>query len=250
VELVAAGGRYHQAPDPQDLGAVFGNPSLLPQSATHLTFGERFRFLRRTSVDLLVFSKWLADLPARSADPTPALSQAIVQSGLGRAYGVQLMVRQGEVAGFSGFFSATLSRSERTDPGKPERLSDYDSPLVLALVAQKAFGAFRVALRGRYATGLPRTPVTAAYYDLAADRFVPVLGATNTTRLGNFVQLDLRLDRRFHFGDGGALTLYVDLLNVTFRKNQEEYVYSSDFQERGTITGLPTLAVVGASVEL
>jgi hypothetical protein len=186
----------------------------------------------------------------RARDPMPTDTRAIVQSGEGRAYGVQLLVRQGEIAGFSGFLSATISRSERTDAGGHRRLSDYDSPMLLALAAQKTFGAFRIALRARYATGLPRTPVTSAYYDLGADRSVPVVGATNATRLGDFVQIDVRFDRRFALGDTAALTFYVDLLNVTLRRNQEEYVYSSDFRERGTITGLPTLAVVGASVEL
>jgi hypothetical protein len=37
---------------------------------------------------------------------------------------------------------------------------------------------------------------------------------------------------------------------VTNHANAEEYIYNVDYTQRGTITGLPTIAVVGARVEL
>ena len=37
---------------------------------------------------------------------------------------------------------------------------------------------------------------------------------------------------------------------VTDHSNGEEYVYSADYSRRGTVSGLPILAVVGAKVEL
>ncbi|MGZ6028562.1 MAG: dTMP kinase [Myxococcaceae bacterium] len=45
------------------------------------------------------------------------------------------------------------------------------------------------------------------------------------------------------------LTLYLDVENVTAHQNAEEYVYSFDYARRGIITGLPTIAVVGARVD-
>jgi hypothetical protein len=44
------------------------------------------------------------------------------------------------------------------------------------------------------------------------------------------------------------LRLYLDVQNVTYRRNAEELAYSADYSQRGAITGLPTLAVLGARV--
>lgn len=248
--LFVSAGRYHQAPDVSDLGAVFGNPALGPEHATHVALGERARLTRTTTVELVAFSKWLEDVPARSPDPTPPISESIVGAGTGRAYGVQLFLRQRPIYGFSGFFSATLSRSERQDPGKAVRLSDYDAPLVAALGAEKTLGAFRFGVRARYASGPPRTAVVGAYYDIASARFAPELGPTNGIRLPSFFQLDLRCDYLIPFAEDGEVDVYIDALNVTARQNAEEYVYSSDFRTRGVVTGQPALAIAGVSVKL
>jgi hypothetical protein len=45
------------------------------------------------------------------------------------------------------------------------------------------------------------------------------------------------------------LSLFIDVQNVTNRRNPEEIVYNYNFQQRGTISGLPTLAVLGARFE-
>ena len=248
--VFASAGRYHQAPDVADLGAVFGNPALGPERATHAALGERARLSRTTTLELVAFSKWLTAVAARSPAPTPRVSEGIVGTGKGRAFGVQLFLRQRPVAGFSGFVSATLSRSERRDPGQTVRLSDYDAPLVAAVGLQKTLGSFQFGLRTRYASGLPRTAVVGAYYDLARARYAPELGPTNGIRLGNFFELDLRCDYRVPLPGDGEMDLYVDALNVTAHANPEEYVYSSDFRTRGIVTGLPSLVVAGVSVEL
>jgi hypothetical protein len=43
--------------------------------------------------------------------------------------------------------------------------------------------------------------------------------------------------------------VYLDVQNVTNRKNPEEIIYSQDYHQRSTISGLPTLAVVGARLD-
>jgi len=45
------------------------------------------------------------------------------------------------------------------------------------------------------------------------------------------------------------LSVYLDVQNVTNRKNPEEIIYSQDYHQRSTISGLPTLAVVGARLD-
>jgi len=249
ARIFGSTGVYHQPPTPADLSARFGNPTLGSSRAIHVALGEAAQLAARTRLELLAFSKWSSGLAVRDPNPTPELGRALVPSGEGRAYGVQLFVRQGEVRGFSGWLSVTLSRSERREADGAYRLSDYDCPLVVALVLEKRLGPYRIAARARYATGLPRTPVVGAFYDTATSSYQPELGPVNTARFRDFAELDLRFDRTLVLSEEGRLELYLDLLNVTFRRNQEQLVYASDFRTFGSVSGLPPLAVLGVKVE-
>ena len=164
---------------------------------------------------------------------------------------MQVLLRQQPWHGFFGWVAYTVSRSERLDtPGSSWRLFDYDQPLVLTVVASKEVRAWTVGLRFRYATGLPRTPVTGAFYDAKDDLYQPVFGPQNSIRLPAFWQLDLRVDRSFLLGESARLLVYVEGLNVTNRTNGDEYIYNADYTRRGTIAGLPAIAVVGARIDL
>ncbi len=249
--MLAAAGVYSQPPDPTDLSAVFGNPKLGPETADHATLGQSVRITDSLSFETMGFYKWMANLAVRDPSPTPRLAQGLLQEGVGRAYGVQFLLRQQPWHGFFGWVAYTVSRSERLDsPGASWRLFDYDQPQVLTIVASKELGAWTVGARFRYATGLPRTPVIGSFYDVKDDLYQPIFGAQNSIRLPDFWQFDLRVDRSFPIGDAGRLLVYLEGLNVTNRANGEEYVYNFDYSQRGTVTGLPIVAVLGARVDL
>jgi hypothetical protein len=249
--LLGAAGWYSQPPSPADLSAVFGTPTLGPETAQHATLGESLRITRTLSAEVVGFYKWMGDLAVRDPSPTPKLANALLQEGVGRSYGVQLLLRQQPWNGFFGWVSYTISRSERRDtPTSAWRLFDYDQPHVLTLVGSKEAGAWTFGARFRFATGLPRTPVAGAFYDATDDAYQPIFGAQNTLRLPTFWQLDLRIDRSFRLGEAARLLVYVEGLNVTNRSNGEEYIYNVDYTRRGTVTGLPAIAVLGARVEL
>lgn len=251
LSLVGAAGVYSQAPDPTDMSAVFGNPTLGVETADHVSLGESLRITPSLSLDAIGFYKWMSDLTVRDPSPAPRLAAALVQNGDGRAYGLQVILRQEPWEGFFGWVALTLSRSERRDgPDAAFRLSDFDQPAVLTMVAAKELQAWTFSVRFRYARGLPRTPVQGAFYDLNDDQAQPILGAQGSIRLPDFWQLDLRIDRRFLLGEHAKLLLYVEGLNVTNHANVEEYVYSGDFSRRGAVVGLPLLVMAGARVEL
>jgi hypothetical protein len=251
LSLLGAAGIYSQPPSPADLSAVFGTPTLGPEKADHATVGENLKITSTLSFETVGFYKWLSDLAVRDPSPTPKLADSLLQEGVGRAYGVQFLLRQQPWHGFFGWVAYTISRSERHDtPSAAWRLFDYDQPHALAIVGSKELGAWTVGARFRYATGLPRTPVTGAFYDATNDTYQPVFGAQNSIRLPNFWQIDLRVDRSFRLGEAARLLVYVEGLNVTNRSNGEEYIYNVDYTKRGTVTGLPAIAVVGARVDL
>ena len=58
-----------------------------------------------------------------------------------------------------------------------------------------------------------------------------------------------RIERTFTLADHRT-NVFADIQNLTDRKNPEEIIYNFDYTVRKYITGLPTLAVIGARVEL
>ncbi|MCU1277657.1 MAG: TonB family protein / TonB-dependent receptor, partial [bacterium] len=249
LAVVAAGGIYHQPPDAADLGARFGNPTLVPARAIVATAGVEARLTATLSAEATGFYRALDELVTRSPLPSPPVAGALVQDGVGRSYGAQLLVRAAPWHGLSGWLSYTGGRSERRDhPSSPWRLGDYDQTHILTLVAAYAFRRWDFGARLRWATGFPRTPVVGAYFDARDARYDPLFGAQNSIRIADFVQLDLRVEYAFVWARA-TLRLYLDVQNVTDQRNAEELVYSADYAQRGAITGLPTLAVLGARVQ-
>src|SRR6185437_6880982 len=152
--------------------------------------------------------------------------------------------------GLFGWISYSVSRSERRYLEQERyRLFDYDQPHVLAAVLSQEIGRWVLGARFRYTSGSPRTPVVGSFYDSRGDQAQPIFGDQNTIRITDFYQLDLRAERTFALSKRITLAVFLDVLNVTFHTNNEEIVYSSDFTRKGYITGLPTLAILGARVE-
>lgn len=242
----AAFGIYHQPPGAEDLSAVFGNPGLGLAQARHALIGTSVKLTPSLTTEVTAFHSSMSDLVARSTAPTPLLAEALVQQGSGKSYGVQFLLRQEQVGRFFGWVSYSIIRSLRTaGPGLDERLFDYDQSHVFTAVGSYDLGAgFEVGLRGRFATGYPRTPVIGSYYSPRTDRFEPIFGAQNTSRIPAFMQLDARIAKRFKIGRTEA-ELYLDVQNVTNRSNAEEVVYGYDYKQKAYITGLPILPVLG-----
>jgi TonB family protein len=246
----AAAGIYHQPPDPEDLSAVFGNPTLGLEEAEHFSGGFNYKLTGTLTFEAVGFYKLLHDLVSRNESPTPPLAQALTQDGIGRVYGGQVLLRQELWHGFFGWVTYSAIRSERKDhPDQSYRLFDFDQTHVLGVLASYAFGhGWEAGARFRYTTGFPRTPVTGAFYDVRDDVYQPTFGAHNSIRIPPFYQLDMRLEKQISF-QRYKLSLFVDVQNVTNRRNPEEFIYNFDFTRRDTIAGLPTLAVLGARLD-
>ena len=247
--ITAAVGLFHQAPEAQDLSAVFGNPKLGLSQAVHVSLAFDVKLTGTLNLQAVGFYKDLSDLPIRNVLSTPPLAQALTQDAVGRVYGGQVMLRQELWKGFFGWVTYSVSRSERRNhPGEAYRLFDFDQTHSLTLVASYEYRHWIFGTRFRWSSGFPRTPVVAAYYDPRGDQYQPIFGAQNSIRVPDFLQLDLRIDRSFTFRRA-SLDIYLDVQNITARANPEEIVYNFDFSRRGYISGLPVLAVLGAKVQ-
>ena len=166
-----------------------------------------------------------------------------------------MLIRQRLDQGVFGWISYTLMRSEERRL-KPEgiegaeatswRSTQFDQThnFSVAMSAQVPLG-FEVGAAFRYVTGNPATLAQGGVFDADDSRYARVDQAVRSQRLPPFVQLDLRIDKRFVF-DTWALGLYLDLQNSTNQQNYEFFSYNYDFTRIQGFPGLPILPVFGA----
>lgn len=238
-------GLFSQPPDIAQSMRVLGNPELGIAHAQHYSLGiEQELGFVHTSVE--GFYKRLHNLVVSSTRSDVSLEDG----GEGRIVGAELALStQVGRHGFA-FLSYTFSRSERNDHGEYWRRFDWDQPHILT-----ASGTYRVGggveLGGtfRYVSGNPYTPVVGATYDGNVDLYRPSYGRVNTARNDAFTQLDLRIEKTWSRA-WGKLALYLDVQNVTNRRNPEGRYYNFDYSQSRTVPGLPIIPSLGLRGEL
>lgn len=138
--------------------------------------------------------------------------------------------------------------SRRTTPGLGETPSPYDQTHSFNLISSYSWHSWLFGARARFVTGNPYTPVTGGVFDSDNDVYLPVRGAAYSEREQAFFQLDARIDRKWIY-DTYVLSAYLDVQNLTGRRNQEGRVYSYDYSDSDTVTGLPMLPTFGVKGE-
>jgi len=248
----AAVGAYSQPPTfDQSDDTTFGNAGLLAQRAVHYGLGVEQRLTDRIDVGLEGFYKALSNLVTQ----VPTESERgydYTNEGLGRIYGLELLVRHRPSARFFGWIAYTLLKSERQDhPGAKWRLFDYDQTHILTVIAGVTLGGgWEVGARFRLVSGNPTTPILGpAYYDADADTYVPRYGEPASARLPTFHQLDLRVDKKWTFRHW-SLGVYLDVQNVYNQQNPEATLYNFDYTQSTSVSGLPILPSLGVRGEL
>jgi hypothetical protein len=159
------------------------------------------------------------------------------------------LIRQQQIGHFFGWISYTIMRAQRKDdPNLDWRLFDFDQTHVFTALGSYDLGAgFEVGARFRFASGYPRTPVLGSYLDLRTNTYEPIFGAQNSIRIPPFWAFDVRVAKRFKWSAVEG-EIYLDVQNVTSHPNPEEIVYNTNYSQRGYITGMPILPVLGARV--
>lgn len=242
--LKAGAGIYHRQPAPDETSESFGNPDIKAEQSNQYSVGVEQEIVEGLTVDVQAFYKDLSNLVAPNADPFGG--PPLLNSGSGRVFGGEVMIRQQLGKWFWGWVAYTISRSERKDGDvQPIRLFDFDQTHVLTAVASFTLPyEFQVGARFRYATGNPETPVTGAVFDADAGAYTQVVGETNSTRIGDFHQLDIRVDKTWTFEDW-VLDTYIEVQNVYNQPNPEGVRYNYNFRQSEAVTGLPIIPGFG-----
>ncbi|MCP3102099.1 TonB family protein [Myxococcus sp. K15C18031901] len=268
-------GLYSQPADTyQFIFSPYGNPLLDYQRAFQTSLGVEQRLGETWNVDVTGFFNRRFENVVSPGDLRPTSNGSFVQDrfvnmGIGKAYGVELMVKKERASAtdkWSGWLSYTLSHAEdgragakpRGDnplgqdgpPGSDEEtygLSPWDQTHILTLVANYILGnGWEVGGRFRLTTGRPTTPLTHPHdiYDSDTNNYQPTYGPFRSARTSSFHQLDVRVEKGWRF-DNWTLALYMDVQNIYNAENVEfifnDYRYRNDVK----IPGIPILPVLG-----
>lgn len=257
--LKGAVGIYHQPPPFQTIGPEFGNPELGPEAAVQYAVGIEQRIWKQLHLDLQLYYKDLSDLVVSSDRVVRRGGEETLElyanAGEGHAYGAELLLRYDADDRFFGWIGYSLSQSRRRNLlSEQEAPSFTEQPHSLIAVGTlelpEILEGFSIGARLRYTSGNPYTPVAGGVYDADRDRHRRI-GAEDlrSYRLPPFFQLDLRADKRWNFGTS-ILSLYLDVQNVTNRKNAEGLLYNYDFTEHTYLPGLPIFPSLGIRWEM
>lgn len=234
-------------------GQTLGNPSLGYQRAMHWGLGIEHRFSPWISLSVDGFYKWLDDLVVQAPSlalrgqmPPPSYSNA----GVGRVYGMEVLLRHRASQRFFGWVAYTLLRSERRDaPEQDWHLFSQDQTHILTVVGSYNFGAgWEAGLRFRYVTGSPVTPYVGSFYNTDTATYTPIPGAPYSQRLGDFHQLDVRVDKTWRFRTW-QFGVFLEVLNVYNRANPEGIQYNYNYTMSQPVNGLPIFPNLGLRAE-
>lgn len=203
---------------------VVGQEMTLPLGMLLRVTGFHQRFTNMTDLPPLG-SAVCAAPPSETLHGTTA---TLLRNADGTAYGLEIWLRR-TVGVVNGWIAYTLSRSERSYPCGT-RPADYDQTHVLQVVAQANLPKGVVlGARLQFSTGRPETWVNAdaearSLSDIAAQN--PETTVRNNIRLPNYVQLDIRLDKRWTFRRF-YLHTFLEVVNVTFSRTNLMLAYPS-----------------------
>jgi hypothetical protein len=175
----------------------------------------------------------------------------ITSNGLGRAYGLEVLLRHRMSSRFFGWIAYTLMRAERLDdPTAQWRPFEFDQTHNLVVVASYNLGAgWEVGARFRYVTGRPFTLARRTFNGDTGD-FDVRPGVPFGSRVFDFHQLDVRIEKRWRLA-WGTCAVYLEVLNVYNRSNVEAYDFSFDgAQSRPAGPYLPIFPNLGLRGEL
>ncbi|PTL77840.1 TonB family protein [Vitiosangium sp. GDMCC 1.1324] len=247
-------GLYSQPPNTFNLEpAPLGNPALTHERAFQTSLGVEQQLTEALSVDLTGYYNRRYDLVVSPGETVQNDDGTLTRyqygnRGLGRAYGMEIMLRHAVTRNFFGWIAYTLNRSEqRRVGGNDYRLTTWDQTHILTAVASYRLPyGFELGARMRYVTGRPTTPLQHVFdiYNVDRNGFSGSYGEINSIRYKPFHQLDLRLEKSWLF-QSWTLAAYIDVQNVYNASNVEATFTDYRFREQFEVPGIPILPVLG-----
>ncbi len=254
VTAKAAFGLYRQAPQPAEIAPRFGNPDLGLLRSRQTAGGIEWKFTEALLLDVQGFYNWRDRLVVRSDGFVERDGERVPElynnSGRGRAYGAEVLLKHELTERFYGWIAYTLSRSVQFDEDAAAYVPvEFDQAHILTTVASyKLEGGWELGMRFRVTTGRPETPILGGTFDADTGRYFPVEGVPGSARGTTFHQLDLRAEKLWTF-ERWRLSAYLDVQNIYNAENPEVILWDYRYRENAPLRGLPILPTFGVKGE-
>jgi len=244
-------GRFSQPPQPEALDARFGNPNVQLEHGYHFGLGYEWKPERLWSVDseiyyvdrrnVVVFTPDVIMNPDGTFDPV-----TFRNSGRRASYGLEAIIKREISERAFGWLSYTYSRSKQNNrAGEGWFATSFDQPHVMNAVASyKPGGGFELGAKFQLASGRPDTKVVGATFDADCGCYEAVTTGQRTHRVDTFMQLDVRIEKMWLF-QLWSIGAYIDVINVTNRKNAEGTDYDYRYRESTPVTSFPIFPTIG-----
>ena len=169
-------------------------------------------------------------LATKGADFGVVGNEEILSIGEGHAYGFEILNRTRIGKMLNLIVAYTYVRSEFKDKNGKYVPTSWDNQHIFTLTSTMNFKKnWSGGLKWRFAGGLPYTPYNLELssridaWDVQGQAYLNK-NSINSERLGNFHQLDIRIDKKYFF-DKWSLMLYLDIQNFyNFKAKQPDYL--------------------------
>lgn len=246
-------GRYTQLPPLERYAQGIGNPNLDIMKAWQASIGTEGEFGNGIKLDSSLFGGWMNDLVVRDLEVDSYNNDDVVVAELqpyylgvqGLAYGWEgfFRVRPNE-RNWWGWVSLTLAKSMRLDDSGRLFPSDYDQPLSMTVVGAYDFGfGWEASGRVQYTSGQPFTPLYGVYVP-NQEYFTSTRGDLNSDRYPYFFRIDTRVQKELT-RKWVDWMFYIDVFNLTSRRNPFIATYNYDYSELVDIASLPIIPTIG-----
>lgn len=249
-------GVFNQPPQPQQSSsapnvfqpnALTGNPFLAQQRSIQYGLGIEHNFSQYVTASVEGFYK---DLDSQVVAQSSFTGLPYLNTGIGRIYGAEILLRHRPSERFFGWLAYTVSRSERRDsPSSPYRIFQFDQTHILTVIGSYRLGrGWEIGARFRLVSGNPTTPIAGSVFNGDSGTYVQIPGQPFSVRNNPFHQLDIRIDKTWTFRRG-SFNLYLEVLNVYNNSNAEGVQYNYNFTQSQPVTGIPIFPNLGMRVE-
>jgi outer membrane receptor for ferrienterochelin and colicin len=247
LSLNASVGRYYKLPPYPTLGYKNANGEFINKQneikyigSDHIIGGIEFSPNEKTIFTLEVFNKQYFNYPVSAKDSVSLATKGadfgvvgneeIISTGEGHAYGFELLNRTRIGNKLNMILAYTYVRSEFKDKNGNYIPTSWDNQHIFTLTSTMNFkNNWSAGLKWRYAGGLPYTPYNlelsslVSAWDVQGQAYLD-MSRVNSQRLGDFHQLDVRIDKKFFF-DKWSLMLYMDIQNLyNFKSKSPDYI--------------------------
>ncbi len=244
-------GRFSQPPQPEALDDRFGNPDIGIEHGYHYGLGYEWKPDRMWSLDSEIYYVDRRDVVVFTPDVVmnpDGTFQAVNFRNTGRraSYGLEAILKREISEHAFGWLSYTFSRSKQTNRnGENWFPTSFDQPHVLnAVGSYKPGGGWELGARFQLASGRPDTQVIGSTFDADCGCYEPVTTGQRTHRIDTFMQLDVRVEKTWLF-KLWSIGAYLDIINVTNRKNSEGTDYDYRYRESSPVTSFPIFPTIG-----